>query len=103
MDDAVVRKFVLIFMRPTYEEWTRSSVHARRAGLMLFLYPDRERDRVTGISWDPDLFVIQPKMNNLPSEYNVKSPIAWRRDFVEKVVALNYVPNLEELPSVRRI
>lgn len=97
MDEAVIRKFVEIFCRD--EDWSRSHRLARRAGLMIFLHPKKEYDWVTGVRWDPDLFVVQPRQENSVG-FDGSTPMAWRRDFVEKVVALGCVPNLEEYPPV---
>lgn len=90
--DAMMRRFLDIFDRD--EDWSRSRRHARRAGVMVFLHPRQGEDWVTGIKWDPDVFVRQPAHNG-----RATLPIAWRRDFVEKVVALGCVPNLEEMPD----
>lgn len=90
--DALIRKFLDIFDRD--QDWSRSRRFARRAGVMVFLHPRQEEDWVTGVKWDPDVFVRQPA-----HEGNGTTPIAWRRDFVEKVVALGCVPNLEEMPE----
>ncbi len=88
MDDAVVRKFLDIFEREEY--WERSRRHARSAGLMIVLNPYKDHDWLTGVRYDTNAFVTQSG-----------TCMAWRIDFVEKVIALDYVPNLEELPSVR--
>lgn len=97
MDDSVISKFVEIFNRDG--DWSRSHKNARRAGLMIFLHPKKEYDWVTGVHWDPELFVLQPyKGNGLA--FDGHSPMAWRRDFVEKVVALGCVPDLEKYPPV---
>lgn len=98
MDDALVRKFVEIFNRD--EDWSRCHAQARRAGLMIFLHPKKDHDWVTGVRWDPEVFVRQPKMNELYTGFEGHNPMAWRKDFVEKVVFLGYVPNLEDLPSL---
>lgn len=98
MDDALVRKFVEIFNKD--EDWSRSHRLARRAGIMIFLHPKKDHDWVTGVRWDPDLFVRQPIANESVA-FDGSTPMAWRKDFVEKVVALNGVPNLEEYPPAK--
>ena len=97
MDEAVIRKFVEIFNRD--EDWSKSHRLARRAGIMIFLHPKKDHDWVTGVRWDPDLFVRQPRLDGV--SFDGSTPMAWRKDFVEKVVALNGVPNLEEYPPAR--
>lgn len=91
MDDALIDRFLEIFDRD--QDWSRSRRHARRAGLMIFLHPKKDKDWVTGVRWDPALFVRQPMHKS------ENSPVAWRRDFVEKVVAMNGVPDLEQYPD----
>lgn len=98
MDEAVIRKFVEIFDRD--QDWSKSRRHARRAGLMIFLHPKKDEDWVTGVRWDPDLFVRQPALKECDTSFEGYSPMAWRKDFVEKVVALGCVPDLESMPSV---
>lgn len=61
---------------------------------MIFLHPKKDHDWVTGVSWDPELFVRQYSYG-----FEGHSPMAWRRDFVEKVVALDCLPNLEDMPD----
>lgn len=95
--DSIMKKFVEIFNRD--EDWSRCHKHARRAGLMIFLHPNNDKDWVTGVKWDPDLFVRQPRIDDGVG-FEGHTPMAWRRDFVEKVVALGGVPNLEDYPSV---
>lgn len=90
-----MERFLEIFSRD--EDWSRCRRNARRAGLMLFLHPKRDEDWVTGVRYDPDLFVFQPNCS-----FEGHTPMAWRRDFVEKVVALGGVPDLESLPGVTR-
>lgn len=97
MDQAVIDRFVDIFNRD--QDWSRSHRLARRAGLMIFLHPKKDEDWVTGVKWDPAVFVRQPKKGD-PVGFDGHSPMAWRRDFVEKVVALGCVPDLEEYPPV---
>ena len=87
MDDAVVRKFVEIFNRDS--DWRTCHRQARRTGMMIFLHPRKYEDWVTGVKWDPKMFVLDRE-----------GPMAWRRDFVEKVTSLGYVPNLEDMPGV---
>lgn len=99
MDKAVIKKFVEIFGREG--DWSKSHRFARRAGLMIFLHPKKDHDWVTGVRWDPDLFVVQPRMSDIDAGFDGHSPMAWRKDFVEKVVALGCVPNLEEYPPAR--
>jgi hypothetical protein len=101
MDEALIGRFVDIFER--CGDWSRSHRHARRAGLMIFLHPKKGYDWVTGVRWDPKLFVVQPRMNEIGTSFEGHSPMAWRRDFVEKVVALGFVPDLESLPSVKEV
>ena len=96
MDDALVRKFVDIFNKD--EDWSRSHRLARRAGIMIFLHPQKDRDWVTGVKYDPELFVFQLREG---VGFDGHTPMAWRRDFVEKVLALGCVPNLEEYPPAR--
>jgi hypothetical protein len=96
MDKAVIKKFVEIFGREG--DWSKSHRFARRAGIMIFLHPHKDHDWVTGVKYDPDLFVFQTPEG---VGFDGHTPMAWRRDFVEKVVALGGVPNLEEYPSVR--
>lgn len=98
MDEAVIKKFVDIFNRDS--DWSRCHKEARRAGLMIFLHPKKDHDWVTGVRWDPELFVVQPRMDKSVG-FDGSTPMAWRKDFVEKVVALGCVPNLEEYPSVK--
>ena len=81
-------KFVEIFNRDS--DWSRSHKLARRAGLMVFLHPNKKMDWVTGVRWDPRLFVRNPPIYGLP--------MAWRRDFVERVLALGFVPDLDSMP-----
>ena len=88
MDDALIRKFLDIFERD--QDWERSRRHARRAGLMIVLNPHRDHDWVTKIVYDPEIFIRQ-----------FNTGFAWRIDFVERVLALDGVMNLEELPSVQ--
>lgn len=98
MDDAMMEKFVEIFNRD--EDWSRSHRLARRAGIMIFLHPKKEEDWVTGVKWNPDLFVRQPRKGDRVG-FEGHSPMAWKRDFVEKVVTLGCVPDLEDCPPVR--
>ena len=100
MDDAVIRKFVEIFNRDS--DWSVCHRQARRAGLMIFLHPKKEYDWVTGVRWDPKLFVVQPSVGDMSPGFDGHSPMAWRRDFVEKVVALGCVPDLEALPDAAK-
>lgn len=93
MDDEVMERFLEIFDKQ--QGWTVSRRHARRAGIMIFLHPKKEEDWVTGVEWDPELFIRQK------DGFDGHSPMAWRRDFVDKVVSLGYVPNLEEMPSAK--
>jgi hypothetical protein len=95
MDEfALMQKFREIFHRDS--DWSRSHKLARRAGIMIFLHPKKEYDWVTGVRWDPELFVRQP---GAEISFEGNNPMAWRRDFVEKVVALGFVPDLESLPA----
>jgi len=87
-----MRRFMEIFNRDS--DWSRSHKLARRAGLMIFLHPNKERDWATGVGWDPELFVRSPIYSG-----SSDSPMAWRRGFVEKVLALGFVPDLESLPK----
>jgi len=89
-----MQKFREIFHRDS--DWSRSHKLARRAGIMVFLHPKKEYDWVTGVRWDPELFVRQP---GAEISFESNNPMAWRRDFVEKVVALGFVPDLESLPA----
>lgn len=86
-----MRRFLKIF--DDQNGWSVSRRHARRAGIMIFLYPDGVRDWLTGVRWDPEVFVLQR------NESGLLGPAAWRRDFVERVTSLGYVPNLEEMPD----
>jgi hypothetical protein len=95
MDDAVMRKFVEIFARDN--DWSRSHRLARRAGLMIFLRPKKDHDWLTGVFYDPEVHVIQPRFE---PHFEADTPMAWRRDFVERVVAMGCVPNLEDYPPV---
>lgn len=95
MDDAMMKKFIEIFNRDS--EWSRSHKMARRAGMMIFLHPNKDEDWVTGVKWDPELFVRQPGAD---VSFDGSTPMAWRRDFVERVVALGFVPDLESFPKV---
>ena len=95
MDDAVMERFLEIF--DEQQSWSVSRRHARRTGVMIFLHPRKDRDWVTGVKWDPELFIRQK------DGFDGYSPMAWRRDFVEKVTSLGYVPNLDEMPSVEDI
>jgi hypothetical protein len=92
----MMRKFCEIFHRDS--DWSRSHKMARRAGLMIFLHPRKDEDWVTGVRWDPELFVRQPG-GDVSFEGN--DPMAWRRDFVEKVLMLGFVPDLGEYPPVK--
>jgi hypothetical protein len=96
MDEALMRKFVEIFHKDS--DWSRSHKMARRAGIMIFLHPRKDEDWVTGVRWDPELFVRQPGGEGSFEGYN---PMAWRRDFVEKVLMLGFVPDLGEYPPVK--
>lgn len=94
--DAVMNKFVEIFNNN--DDWSKSHRLARRAGLMIFLHPKKDHDWVTGVEYDPNIHVVQPKGD---PGFDGHHPMAWRRDFVETVVALGYVPNLESYPPVK--
>lgn len=89
--DPLMERFLDIF--EMCEGWGRSRGDARRAGLMIFLHPKKDQDWVTGVMWDPNLFIRQNE------GFDGHCPMAWRRDFVEKVVALGYVPDLESYPQ----
>jgi hypothetical protein len=94
--DAVMKRFVEIFDRDS--DWSRSHMLARRAGLMIFLHPKKDHDWVTGVEYDPNIHVFQPAGD---PGFEGHVPMAWRRDFVETVVALGYVPNLEVYPPAK--
>lgn len=91
-----MERFIKIMERDS--DWDRSYKMARRAGLMIFLHPSEDKDWVTGVKWDPEVFVRQPF--NEGTSFEGYCPMAWRRDFVEKVLVLDSVPNLEEMPAV---
>lgn len=88
-----MRRFMEIFNKDS--DWSRSHKMARRAGLMIFLHPNKERDWVTGVVWNPDLFVRSPTHRG-----SSEGPMAWRRDFVERALTLGFIPDLESLPKV---
>lgn len=96
MDDAMMEKFIKIMDRDC--DWDRCYKMARRAGIMIFLHPSQDRDWVTGVKWDSELFVRHPIDGEMAFEGYC--PIAWRRDFVEKVLVLDSVPNLAEMPPI---
>jgi hypothetical protein len=94
-DYEMMLKFRDIFHRDS--DWSRSHKIARKVGLMIFLHPRKDEDWVTGVKWDPELYVRQPGAD---VSYEGNNPMAWRRDFVEKVLALGFVPDLESYPPV---
>jgi len=97
MDDfEMMQKFREIFHRDS--DWSRSHKMARRAGIMIFLHPRKDEDWVTGVRWDPELFVRQPGAD---VSFEGNNPMAWRRDFVEKVLMLGFVPDLSAYPPVK--
>lgn len=73
----------------TSHTWERSLRQARRTGMMVIVYPNCDEDRATRQRWDPEKYV----------RVNSTSCMAWRRDFVEKVLLLDCVPDLESMPD----
>lgn len=98
MDHEVMRKFVQIFCGG--DDWDKSHKLARQAGLMVFLHPRKDEDCITGVKWDPESFIRQSSYEGIGIAFEGNHPIAWRRDFVERIVSLGYVPSLEGMSSL---